>query len=65
MIDLSKVPETVILAFLIVATVLILFVPIALRVAGLTGQQIADLLTSTMRFFINLLQAFRAQNKDP
>lgn len=61
--DLSKVPETAILGVLVVFMVLVLFVPIALRLAGLTGQQIADLLKLTMQFFLNLLSEFRAQNK--
>jgi len=56
--------ENEIIAVVVVLGLLALTVPVALRVAGLSGQQIADLLMATMRFFINLLQAFRAQNKN-
>lgn len=61
---ISKLPQEVLSGLIVATVVLVLFVPLALRVAGLTGQQIADLLTLTMQFFINLAREFRAQNKD-
>jgi len=64
-IDLSKLSETALLGAFGIMALLVLLVPIALKLAGLSGEQIVDLLTSTMRFFINMLQAFRAQNKEP
>lgn len=51
-------------AFGIVAG-LVLLVPISLKIAGLSGQQITDVLTLTMQFFVNLVREFRAQNKQP
>lgn len=61
---LAALPQTVILAILVVIMVVVLFVPVALRLAGLTGQQIQDVIALTMQFFINLVREFRAQNKD-
>jgi len=61
---LKDLPQAVLSGLIVAVVVLLLFVPIALRVAGLSGQQIVDLLMATMRFFINFLQAIRAQNKD-
>jgi hypothetical protein len=62
---LSQLPETVVLGALLVLLVLVLFVPISLRVAGLTGQQIKDVLQQTMQFFVSLVHEFRAQNRQP
>ena len=39
-------------------------IPIALRIAGLTGEQIVSVLTMTMQFVSNLVSAFRQKNKD-
>jgi len=39
-------------------------VPISLKIAGLSGQQIADVLSMTTRFFLELIREFRAENKD-
>jgi len=60
---LAKAPASLILGVLALALVFILLVPLALRLAGLTGEQIADTLKLTMQFFINLVAEFRAQNK--
>lgn len=42
---------------------LLLLIPIALKLAGLTGQQIADVLAMTWQMLIQLVQALRAENK--
>ena len=60
---LSHYSGDVLLAALGLMILLILAVPLALKLAGLSGQQIADLLTLSMQFFVNLLHEFRAQNK--
>ena len=57
-------PGQTLLAGLIVVVVGLLLVPIILRLAGLTGQQIVDTLTLTMQFAINIIREFRAQNKN-
>ena len=59
---LKTLPQSAITGVLIVVLVVTIFLPIALRVAGLTGQQIVDLLTLTMQFFVNLIREFRSQN---
>lgn len=41
----------------------ILLAPIALRLAGLSGGQIAELLKSTMSFVVLLIREFRTSNK--
>lgn len=52
---------------LVVAVALILFlallVPIALRLAGLSGSQIEEVWTETLRFFLALVDELRNQNK--
>lgn len=63
-IDLRNLSETAILGAIALVGLFVLILPIALRLAGLTGQQIADLLSLTLQFFINLMKEFRAQNKD-
>lgn len=60
---LKAAPQSLILGALGIVAIVVIILPISLRVAGLTGQQIADLLTLTMQFFVNLLQEFRSQNK--
>jgi len=62
--DLSKWPTEAILGAIAILGLIVLLVPVALKFAGLTGQQIADVLNLTMQFFINLVAEFRAQNKD-
>lgn len=39
-------------------------IPIALRVAGLSGDQIVSVLTMTLQFVTNLISSFRQQNKN-
>lgn len=63
-IDLSTLPTALILGVVGLLAIIIIFVPIALRIAGLTGQQIADVLGLTMQFFVNIVREFRAQNKN-
>ena len=41
----------------------LLLAPIALRVAGLSGSQIVDLLKTTARFAFNLASALRIQDE--
>lgn len=60
---LSKIPQTVILGVFGLFVVVVLLVPISLRLAGLTGQQVVDVITLTLQFFINLVREFRTQNK--
>ena len=60
--DLSMLPANVIFGVVIVAAVIVLLVPISLKLAGLTGAQIAEVLSLTMQFFVNLVREFRAQN---
>jgi len=62
--DLSKLSEGVVLGAMGIVACVVLLVPLALKLAGLSGQQIADVLSLTMQFFINLIGEFRAQNKD-
>jgi len=61
--DLDKLPANILFGVVVVLAIVILLVPVALRLAGLTGQQITDVLTLTMQFFVNLVREFRAQNK--
>lgn len=60
---LKTVPQTLLLGVFGIGAIVVIIVPITLRIAGLTGQQIIDLLTLTMQFFINLAREFKAQNK--
>jgi hypothetical protein len=64
-IDLRNLSETAILGAIALVGLFVLILPIALKLAGLTGQQIADLLSLTLQFFINLMKEFRAQNNKP
>jgi hypothetical protein len=57
-------PEAVLLALAIVALFLLL-VPLVLRLAGLTGEQVSMVLSETMRFFLALVDELRQQNKNP
>jgi hypothetical protein len=61
---LAKAPTSLVLGALGIIALLILLIPIALRLAGLTGAQIADTLNLTLQFFINIVREFRAQNKE-
>jgi len=62
---IKDIPQTVILGVIGMVCLVVLLVPLALRLAGLTGAQIADVLKLTMQFFINLVAEFRAQNRQP
>lgn len=62
--DLSKWPVGAILGALGIIALLLLLLPVALRVSGLTGQQISDVISLTLQFFLNLASHYRAQNKD-
>ena len=42
----------------------ILLIPLALRLAGLTGVQIVDVIKLTLQFFVNLAASFRDENKN-
>jgi len=64
MLDLSTLPESVIVAVVVTFALLVLLVPIALRIAGLTGQQVSDTISLTLQFFVNIVREFRAQNQD-
>lgn len=60
---LHNLPASLVIGLFALFVLLVLCIPLTLRVAGLTGQQIADLLSLTMQFFINLAHELRAQNK--
>jgi hypothetical protein len=62
-IDLSKFPPEILFGVVVVLAILVLLIPIALRIAGLTGQQITDTISLTLQFFVNIVREFRAQNK--
>ena len=59
---LSHYSGDVLVAALGLVVLLILAVPVALKLAGLSGQQIVDVLSLTLQFFINLVREFRARN---
>lgn len=40
----------------------VLLAPLALRVAGLSGAQVVELLRSTMGFILEVVREFRSQN---
>ena len=61
---LTLLQNPLILAVLIVLITGLLLVPLALRLAGLTGAQIAALLAQTMQYAISLVHEFRSQNAD-
>jgi len=60
---LKNWPAEAILGALVVICIFALLVPVVLRIAGLQGQQIIDVMTLTLQFFINIVREFRAQNK--
>lgn len=43
--------------------VTIILIPVFLRLAGLSGAQIIDLISITWRMVIDLVRAFREENK--
>lgn len=57
-----NLPENVVIAALALLALVIVLVPLALRLAGLTGQQIVDVLQLTLQFFLNLVAQMRNQN---
>lgn len=61
----AALPENIVIVALVLIAIVVLLVPISLRLAGLTGQQIAEVIGQTMQFAINLVREFRAQNKQP
>jgi len=66
MIDaISKLSPTIVLGCVGIIALFLLLIPVALKIAGLTGQQITDTLALTMQFFVNIVREFRAQNKQP
>jgi len=40
----------------------VLLAPVALKLAGLTGSQIIELLSATMQFIVEIIHEFRSQN---
>jgi len=62
---LSKAPASLILGALALMLVFVLLIPLSLRLAGLTGQQVADTIKMTLTFFLTLVDEFRNQNKTP
>ena len=46
------------------ALLAILFIPLALRLAGLTGVQIVDVIRLTLQFFVNIAAGLRDENKN-
>ena len=61
---LKNWPAQTVLTGLLMVLVFLLLIPLVLRLSGLQGQQIIDVLKMTAQFAINLIEAFRAQNKD-
>jgi len=59
------ITENLAISVVALVALLVVLVPLSLRLAGLSGQQIIDVLTLTTQFFINLVREFRAQNKSP
>lgn len=60
---LHELGNSPLLAALGLVTLLALVVaPIVLRMAGLTGAQIVQLLSATMNFLIELVRQFRQEN---
>jgi len=62
---LKSLPASLLSGLIVSGVVVVLFVPIALRAAGLSGQQIMDVLAMTTRFFLELVREFRNENKQP
>lgn len=64
MIDLIRnLPQSLLSGLIVAVAVIVLFLPLALRLAGLSGQQILELLQRTMQFVLDLVAEFRANNK--
>ena len=61
---LANLPASMVVGIIGVIALLLLGLPLALRAAGLTGQQIADTISLTLQFFVNIVHELRAQNKD-
>jgi len=53
--------QTLVVALAVLCGTVVL-IPVSLRIAGLTGQQIADTIGLTLQMFIALVKEFRAQN---
>ncbi len=62
---LQNLPQTLILGALLIVALLLLLLPLALRLAGLTGAQIVDTITLSWQFALNIVREFREQNKSP
>jgi hypothetical protein len=60
--EIANTPALALLGGVVVMATLL--APAALALAGLTGAQIIDLLKSTMQFVIELIKAFRDENKN-
>jgi len=54
--------QTIVIALLVLCGTAVL-IPVALRIAGLTGQQIQDTIAMTLQMFVALVKEFRQQNK--
>jgi len=59
-IAISSIPGLALLGFAVLCA--LVFAPLVLSVAGLTGAQILALLTRTMQFLVDLVKEFRAEN---
>lgn len=60
---LKALPASLILGVMGIGALFVLLIPLALKLAGLTGQQIVDTLTLTLNTFLALVKEFRQQNK--
>lgn len=49
----------------LIVVLALVFTPAALSLAGLTGSQIIELLTETMRFVISLVKELRGRGDEP
>jgi len=59
---LSRYPGDILVALFGLLVLLILSIPLALKLAGLSGQQIVDVISLTLQFFADSVRKSRAGN---
>ena len=60
-----SLPENVLITIIVVGALVVVIVPVSLKIAGLTGQQIVDVLKITLDVFLAAVKEFRSQNSKP
>lgn len=60
---IEQLGQNGILAALVIVAIVIILVPLILRLSGLSGSQIVDVIKLTLQFFVNIAQEYRAQNQ--